>query len=173
METKDFQVKLLEEFSVTLLQDLINAYKSNVEGKRTGKGTSFLMKSLETKIVNDTKMRLMFESYGKFIEFETKNAKMPVAFEYKNKKHGLKTWVKNNLNKFDYVPGYKGKSISEVPQNIAIDRLAWGVAKGMQKGAKPKSMRWYSDVIWDSIAKLKEDIAEGYIEHANALMLKI
>jgi hypothetical protein len=117
-----------------------------------------LYKSLLSELTDENTLSTAFSDYGRFVDMKninTNTSMMPVAFTSKNSKYGFKSWVKENLNKFKYVPGYKNKSISEVPKNIAIDRIAWGVAisrsDNSKSAQKRKAKRWYAKTFWGTL----------------------
>lgn len=178
----DFQLAMLENFDRKLLQDLITSYELNARNPKTkGTGTSLLMKSLEGKVLSETRYRLFFENYGRFLDMGDVGIEHPPIIELNadkgfrkgQSKHGFKTWVDINFNSFKYVPGYK-KDPKLVPRNIAIDRIAWGVAKAMSKSLikSKQPRRWYSDVLWKAIADLKQALLDGYFDHVKGIMLK-
>ena len=126
-----------------------------------------LYKSLLSELTDENTLSVAFADYGRFVDMKSissSTSMMPVAFTSKNSKYGFKSWVKENLNSFKSVPGYKNKSISEVPQNIAIDRIAWGVAVSKSDNGKSDQKRrvkkWYAKTFWGTLDFLIETLIE-------------
>lgn len=63
---------------------------------------------------------------------------------------------KTGLEKFKYIPGYK---MGNVPtENIALRRLAWGIAVGIGKRNTMKAKKWYAKTFYSQITPLIEQL---------------
>lgn len=67
------------------------------------------------------------------------------------------------VNKFKYVPGYsRGRFPSE---NIAIKRIAWGIAVAKFKEHKHKPKRWFAKQFYGQINVLINNLLNGYADY--------
>lgn len=112
------------------------------------------------KATSDTlaSMHLFFEDHGRHKDMRA------LVYTKQPPVEAMEEFVRKvGLSKFKYVPGYNGRMPAE---NIAIKRIAWGIAKGRLKFYKHKPKRWFAKSFYGQINLLIEGLLNGYQEYA-------
>jgi hypothetical protein len=165
----DFINDVLADWSnLTMLQ-----LKKSIQDKGL-EVTDDLLNSLRVEVVKGAatdlaKANFYFRLHGRFKDMRTvyKNFKgnkpqrgfPPIA--------AIEDFIrKEGLQKFKYVPGYK---MGHFPaENIAIRRLAWGIAIGIGKRNTTKAKKWYAKTFYSQITPLIESMGQRAAAAAGA-----
>jgi len=74
----------------------------------------------------------------------------------------MEAYVKKiGLGKFKYVPGYKAGRFP-ISQKIAMNRIAWGIAKGKQRHNKTVPKKWFAKPFYSMVYDLTENLTVAY-----------
>lgn len=104
-------------------------------------------------------VQLAFNDYGRMRDMRRLfYTKMPPV-------EAMEKFVESiGINKFKYIPGYsRGKIPAE---NIAIKRIAWGIAMAKFKESKHKPKRWFARSFYGQINVLIQNLIAGYQDYA-------
>jgi hypothetical protein len=123
--------------------------------------TGDLLRSLQYEVLKDAaegtgKLRIMFQDAGRIRDMKAVTwKKLPPA-------DAMEAYIKKiGLGKFKYVPGYKSGRFP-ISQKIAINRIAWGIAKGKQRHNKTVPKKWFAKPFYSMVYDLTENLTSAY-----------
>lgn len=67
---------------------------------------------------------------------------------------------KVGVEKFDYVPGYKPRTIPT--ENVAVNRIAWGIARSLLHENEHKPSRWFAKPFYSLLNGLIDNLVTRY-----------
>ncbi len=126
--------------------------------------TEELLHSLRTEVVGATaqhvaQMGVLFEQYGRIKDMKgISRTKAPPIEE-------IEAYVKKvGLSHFDYIPGYTERSNVSPVSSLAINRIAWGIARAkLRDNAQVKPKSWFSKTFYSSINSFIDAVTSRYL----------
>lgn len=129
---------------LVLTQDLLQSLRSEV---------------VKTSVSQVASMGVAFEQYGRIREMKqlSRSKAPPIAV--------LEDYVRKvGLQNFQYIPGYTDRSKVAPTSAVAINRIAWGMARAKlrdQGQARPKS--WFSKTFYGSLNRFIDAVTGRYL----------
>lgn len=163
MEKPDERYDLaLEEILAAWVEYAIRSLQENLKKKKM-LVTEDLERSLKmrmSRVVDGTGFaQLDLNIYGRFRDMKPRKYSGPANFD------AILEWVKKiGIDKFKYVPGYdeSKRKVNRVPTtNLAMNRIAWGVAWGRYVKFKSRRKQWLNKLFY---GPLQNQLIESIME---------
>ncbi|WP_375418113.1 hypothetical protein [uncultured Hymenobacter sp.] len=122
-----------------------------------------LLQSLRSEVVaasaqHVASMGIAFEQYGRIRDMKGLNrTKAPPIEEIE------KFVRKVGLARFDYIPGYTDRSKVSPTSSMAINRIAWGIARAkLRDKSEVRPKRWFAKTFYASINRFIDAVTTRY-----------
>lgn len=146
-------------------QEIVRALQDSLQ-KRRITASEELLRSLSAAVTRasegaEGKISLSFQEYGRYRDMRK------LIYTSQPPVDDIKDWIKSiGLDKFKYIPGYRNSN--RVPtRDIALNRIAWSIARGIQKRhivKRAKRQVWYASPLYTEINKLENRLAKRYAD---------
>jgi len=144
----------LDAAGLELTEDLMNSLRVEVRKAAAGELA---------------KANFYFRMHGRFKDMRTVYGSYSGSWRQKGfaPVQVMEDFIKKvGLEKFKYIPGYKMGNIPS--ENIAVRRLAWGIAIGRAKKNTIKAKKWYAKTFYSQITPLMEKLGAAARERTAA-----
>lgn len=157
---REFVNETLQDWGVTVLQVLAEQIKKKKLVLSGELLDSLKFDTLKAAGDQTAKLFLLFQESGRIKDMK--------ALTYKKQPpiKEIEAFVRKvGVAKFKYVPGYTSPG-KRPTDDIAIRRIAWGIARHKKKVNTTKPKKWFSKTFYGMLNPLIDNLIEGYQDFA-------